>query len=251
MAPSIRELARDASFIFEGTLRRTGAVTGTGLTPADDMAVVHVERIVKGPSALAGFTGQEITVELREPGSSHHGRHFTFFTTGLRYGDGLAVREVGRVDASGHEVDIEVREAEDEARNEALLQRLRDAEIVVTGEAVRTARYVPKEGTPQPVSEHSPDWWECAIKVRDVEKGDVKPGRGRAAQRIVTLFAGSSDIVWYQSPKFAEGDEGTWLLHRTDFRGNPVPALVSDHPLDFQPLSEYPRVRELLDRLQS
>ena len=47
MAASIRELADEASFIFEGTLRRTKAVTSLSLQPTDEMAVVHVDRILE------------------------------------------------------------------------------------------------------------------------------------------------------------------------------------------------------------
>jgi hypothetical protein len=252
MAASIRDLADEASFIFEGTLRRTGAVTSSALQPAADMAVVHISRILKGPPALASFSGQEITVQLRQPSPSEQSRSFTFFTTGLHFGDGLAVREVGRIDASGTEVEREVREAEHGKQNELLLRRLRDAEIVVAGVAIRTAAYQPPDATHRHVSEHDPDWWECVIRVRDMVKGEIRPvGRRRAAAtEVVTLFAHSTDIVWYQSPKFTEGIEGIWLLHRTDFRGNPVPAPVTDHPLDFHPLSELGRIRALVERLQ-
>jgi hypothetical protein len=188
---------------------------------------------------------------MHQSGTSHHGRDFTFFTNGLHYGDGLVVREVGRIDVCGPEVSREVHEAEEEKRDEMLMHRLRDAEIVVTGVAVRTAPYEPTDTKPGPISEHNPLWWECVIRVRNVEKGKIETtGRGRQPAEIVTLFASSMDILWYQSPKFSEDTEGTWLLHRTDYRGNPVPALVSDHPLDFQPLSEHPRIRALLDRLQ-
>ena len=131
MAASIREMADEASFIFEGTLRRTGAVTSSALQPAADMAVVHIGRILKGPPALASFSGHEVTVQLRQPGPAEHGRNFTFSTTGLHFGDGRAVREVGRIDTSGPEVEKEVHEAEHERQNELLLSRLRDAEIVV------------------------------------------------------------------------------------------------------------------------
>jgi hypothetical protein len=251
MAASIRELADEASFIFEGTLRRTKAVTSSSLQPTDEMAVVHVSRILKGPPALAGFRGQEITVQLREPGVSHHGHRFTFFTTGLHFGDGLAVREVSRIDAEGSEVEREVHEAAEEKRNDMLLRRLRDAEIVVSGTAIRVAAYQPTDTTRRPVSEHDPDWWECVIQVEEVLKGTVpREGRRRPSHlEVVTLFAHSTDILWYQSPKFVEGLEGIWLIHRTDFRGNPTPAPVSDHPLDFHPLSELARIRALLESL--
>ena len=251
MAASIRALADKSSFIFEGTLQRTGAVTGTTLKATDEMAVVHVSRILKGPPALPPFKGQEITVELRQPGRSHHGHRFTFFATGLHFGDGLAVREVDRIDAEGPEVEREVREAGEEQQNDLLLRRLRDAEIVVSGVAIRVSPYQPTETTRRPVSEHDPDWWECLIQVADVLKGALpREGRRRPSHgEVVTLFAHSTDILWYQSPKFFEGLQGIWLIHRTDFRGNPMPAPVCDHPLDFHPLAELARIRALLERL--
>lgn len=252
MAESVQDLTNEASFIFAGTLRRTGESTSAGLPATPETAVVHISRIFKAPPVLAKFTGQEITVQLRHPGTSEHGKEFTFFTTGLYFGDSLAVREVGRIERSGAEVEREVHEAEAEQHNELLLRRLRDAELVVSGEAIRVAAYRPADAKPRPVSEHDPDWWECAIRVRQVEKGNGQPAARRRSgpAEVVTLFAHSTDILWYQSPKFAEGLEGIWLIHRTDFRGNPVPAPVSDHPLDFHPLSELPRIRALLERLR-
>jgi hypothetical protein len=45
---------------------------------------------------------------------------------------------------------------------------------------------------------------------RSIEGARHKPG-GKSARsdvEVVTLFAASMDIVWYQSPKFSEEDEG-------------------------------------------
>jgi hypothetical protein len=250
MAALIHELTNEASFIFEGTLRQIGAVTSASLPAGPDMAVVHVGKILKGPHVLAGFSGQEITIQLRHPGSAQHGRQATFFTTGLHFGGGLAVREVGQLDRTGAEVEAEVKEAMAHAYDDALRARLEAAELVVAGTAVRVGPLRTDDATSRQVSEHDPDWWECEIKVSDVEKGKLPAaGRGRAAgSEVVTLFAHSTDIVWYQSPKFNEGEEGIWLLHRTDFRGAPVPGLVTDHPLDFHPLSRIERIRALLGR---
>jgi len=256
MAASIRELANQASFIFEGTLRRTGAATRTAVPPspevAPEMAVVHVLRILKGPPALAKFSGRDIAMQMRGPPHPEHEREFIFFTTGLSYGDSLAVREVGHIAERGPEVERELHEAEREKRDEALSRRLGAADIVVTGEAIRVGEFRWPEGTRRHVSEHDPDWWECEIRVRDIEKGRIEPARkGHAgATEVVTLFAHSIDVLWHQSPKFQKGDEGIWLLHRTDFRGNPAPGLVTDHPLDFHPLSEHERIRALLERLR-
>lgn len=250
MAASIRELAHGASFIFEGTLRRTGAVTSAALELAPEMAVVHVDRILRGPSMFEGFKGREITVQLREADEALQGRELTFFTTGLHFGESLAVRELGHIDSRGREVEREVHEAADEKRNEQLLERLRDAELVVAGQAIRVGPHKLPEDAPRRVSEHDPDWWECVIRVEDVLKGKLQSsGRGRANGQAVTLFANSRDILWYHSPKFSEGLHGIWLIHATDFRGKPVPAPVSDHPLDFHPHAELGHIRLLMDRL--
>jgi hypothetical protein len=140
------------------------------------------------------------------------------------------------------------------ASDEQFFQRLEKAEIVVSGEAVETRPYEPLHRADRPVSEHDPDFWECIIKVETVEKGEVKEeGRTKEkakARHVVTLFAHSFDIRWYQSPKFEKGSTGIWLLQRFELNGEPVPELVTVHVLDFQPLSQLERIRALLRRTE-
>jgi hypothetical protein len=250
MTNSVEDLTRQASFIFEGTIDRTGATTTTAVQPAPDMAVVRVDKIVKGAPALAKYPGRQITVQLLNHADAHEGRRAMFFTNSLHFGDGLAVREIGRLDIKGAELEEQVHAAIRRGADDQLANRLREAEIVVLGDAVRTARWQPPAGARPKVSEHDPDWWECVIKVDDLLKSTTKPG-GKAAKgnsEVVTLFANSIDILWYQSPKFTEKSKGIWLLHGKGMHGEPVPALVSDHPLDFHPSSERKRITELLER---
>lgn len=252
MALSVKELTDQSSFIFEGVVRRLGAVTTSGIRPTPEMAVVQVTKILKGPPALSGYGGREITVLLHEHESVTTGLRAVFFTNGLYFGDGLAVREVGRLDARGEALEREVHHAMERASEEQLLDRLERAELVVSGTAVETRPHEPAARANRPVSEHDPDWWECVIKVETVEKGEHKTKKkGDAPPReVITLFAHSTDIAWYRSPKFEKGSTGIWLMQRIELRGEPVPELVTAHVLDFQPISQLERIRALLKRTQ-
>ncbi|MEM5406257.1 hypothetical protein [Paraburkholderia unamae] len=253
MALSVEDLTSQASFIFEGVLDRIGATTVSALQPAPNVAVVQVINIVKGPPALAKLPGHRITVQLREPVTAQPGRKTMFFTNSLYFGDGLAVREVGQLEINGTELESRVRAAIRERSEELLLHRLRAAEIVVAGIAVRISPWQPKTAHMRHVSEHDPNWSECVIKVKEALKGPIKPGGkgARADVEVVTLFSASMDIAWYQSPKFSEGDEGIWLLHQRSVRGDPAPGLVSDHPLDFHPISQLEIIRTLIERFET
>lgn len=252
MSASAQELTERSTFVFEGAVRRVGAVTTSGIEPTPEMAVVHVTKIFKGPAVLAGFAGQEITVHLHEHERVHEGLRAVFFTNGLHFGEGLAVREVGRLE--GHEAGVEkqVHEAMKRASDEQLLERLRPAELVVSGEAAAVRRYEPERRTPLRLTEHDPDWHECEIKVATVEKGKVKAAEKAkgAAREVVTLFAKSKDVAWYGAPKFEKGDKGIWLMQRFEFRGERLEGLVTVHALDFQPLLQLEKIRALLQRLE-
>ena len=70
MIASVTELTKQSGFVFEGTVRRTGeAPPGGDETP--QTAIVHVERILKGPEVLSRFEGHEVTIVLREHEAVH------------------------------------------------------------------------------------------------------------------------------------------------------------------------------------
>jgi hypothetical protein len=127
------------------------------------------------------------------------------------------------------------RAAQDAAEAE-LTQRLAQAEIVVSGVVVAVA---PFDG-PRQGFEHTPDWQKATIQIDTVEKG--KP----TTKTIDVLFASSTDIAWYRSPKLKNGDSGVWLLHNRDTFGRPVPGLTVVHAADHQPITDLAKIRELL-----
>jgi len=251
MADTVEDLTNQSSFVFEGAIRRMGAVTTSGIQATPEMAVVHIGKILKGPPMLSGFRGREITVHLHQHQTVHEGLRAVFFTNGMHFGDGLVVREVGRKDG-GPSLERDVQNAMEHGRDEQLLERLDKAELVVSGVAIETRPYEPPKRARNQGSEHDPEWWECVIRVETIEKGEVKTKEKAKAQirEVVTLFAHSMDIMWYQSPKFEEGSTGIWLMHRFELRGEPVPEPVTAHVLDFQPIAQLERIRALIKRTQ-
>jgi hypothetical protein len=122
------------------------------------------------------------------------------------------------------------------AADSELTQRLAQADTVISGVVVATVPFQ-AQGLG---SEHSPDWQRATIEIESVEKGHV------TAKTIDVLFANSTDIAWYRSPKLKKGDRGVWLLHKRDPFGRATPGLAVVHPADQRPIADLERVRGLL-----
>jgi hypothetical protein len=238
---SVQDLTIQAAFVFEGQVEQVGASTVSGFPPSSETAVVSITTILKSSPALAGYSGQRITVQLQPPVSLTAGQRTVFFTEGLYYGDGLVVRELGNVLAGEPAMEAQMKSAIQAGDDSDTKQRLAQAVLAVSGIASEPVRFVSAPAGGGRISEHDPDYHSFTITIDTVEKGGASPG-----QTIQVLFANSKDIAWYRSPKVKAGDHGVWLLHNRDPSGNPVPALVVVHPLDFRPIGELERVRALL-----
>jgi hypothetical protein len=248
MVASVLDLTRRSGFVFEGTVRRTGAVTSPEIEATSSTVVVQVNKVLKGPHVLSRFAGREITVLFGERQGTSEGTRAVFFTNAFHYGEGLAVREVGSLDKTGAEVESEVHEAMKQSDDDNLLKQLRDARLVVSGTVTKVAPYErhAKVGT-----EHDPEWWECVLDVQAVEKGSAKQEKNKAGKAHITIFfAHSSDVAWYQSPKPKVGDRGVFILHEGEVRSRQTPGPAIIHPLDFRPISEVEHIRALIKRLE-
>ncbi len=244
----IEDLARQARFIFRGTVERLGAATMSGIPVTDATAIVKVEEVIRAPQVLGDLTGKDVTVQLRAPETGDQGQHAVFFTDPWLYGEGVAVREIGRQElpprageAEGGRLRQQVSDILERLPDEELRRHLDEVEAVLVGRVVNAR---PLEFLGQlPTTEHDPQWWEAVLSVETVEKGELR------GPTVSVLFASSMDVMWARAPKVRVGQEGVWLLHRgrTTAEGReavPFPsAYVVIDPLDAHP-------RELADRIR-
>ncbi len=121
---------------------------------------------------------------------------------------------------------------------DTLKGRIADAELVVVG-TVSIVSLVPR-GTGAPITQHDPIWKRAVIEVEAVEKGTL-PGK-----TIEVLFPSSTDVKWYRVPKFYEGQQGIWILRRTEVAGLKITAFTALHPEDVQPKERVAAIRTLL-----
>jgi len=245
---------KQSDIIFIGTVTQIGAVAVPEVPASDRTIVVRVDQLLEKPPAIALSTGDSVTVQTARPGSLKPGTQATFYTTGWIFGRGVAVREVGHELGHSPVVAADQQEAVARARldvNDADLRaHILKAAMVVAGrvEQVRPAELAAAPGRPKRITEHDADWQEAIIQVEDGLKG------ARAGEQVVVRFPGSHDVAWVGTPRFAVGQEGTFLLHRdsttgsptTMFAGRSVPAYTALHKLDVLPKQDAPHIRDLI-----
>jgi hypothetical protein len=80
-----------------------------------------------------------------------------------------------------------------------------EADLIVTGRVTSSRR----AETPSVLrSEHDAEWWIARVAVQTAVKGTKPKGE------LEVLFANSTDIAWYRSPKLHEGASGVFILRR-------------------------------------
>lgn len=220
---SVKSLTRSASYVFRGTVRRTGAANLSIVEPDARTAVVRVDEVLKSSGTLDDFTGTDVTVFLSR--DLKPGDQAVFFTDVRLLGESLGLQELGRASGSAKGLATQVKSARGELLREDLAVRLAGADLVVSGRVVSTR---PTYLLPRldPITEHDPLWWEAVLEVRSVLKG-------KAVEKTVSFqYPSSQDVMWAQVPKPSAGDEGTWLLHRqAPENGAPVYAAVDRQDL--------------------
>lgn len=247
-------LVKQSDIIFIGTVTHIGAVAAPDLPPSPRTIAVRVDQVLEKPAAVGLAAGDSVTVETVRPGSLKPGTQATFYTQGWIFGRGVAVREVGHepghspVDAKAQQEAVAKARLEvDDADLRAHLQR---AAMVVEGrvEQVRPAELTPAPARPKRISEHDPEWQEAIIHVDDAIKG------GQRGEQVVVRFPGSADVAWVGAPRFAVGQEGTFVLHldsttgssHAKIDGRSVQAYTALHKLDVQPKQDAQRIRAMI-----
>jgi hypothetical protein len=250
----LENLVRQSRFIFKGTVEKLGAVTMSAAPASEQTVVVKVDEIIHAPQIFKDLTGNDITVQLAEPGTLKERQQAVFFTNPWLYGESVAVQEVGRQDVSrrGGAAESErfrrkVSEFIERQPDDELREHLAAVDAVVVG-IVYNTKPLASSGS-QPTPEHDAEWWEASVSVESVEKGDI------SRTSVAVAFANSMDVAWFEAPKLRVGQEGIWLLHlRQKVADLEVPGLpltsayVVIHPLDAHHKDAVDRLRKLLKR---
>ena len=238
VAESITRMARDARFIFTGTVETPGASSIGILAGNPNSKVVLVERVHRAAPALQGQAGQRVTVLSAEE-SGESGRR-VFFTNPLLYGETIAVKELGSVEAPEaiDEVHTLVAALSDESKNEELRQHLASAEAVLHARVLSLHRV--SQATAATASEHDPDWWAAVVHV-------IASLKGRHEGDIAVRYPHSRDVRWHAVPKPHDGQEALFLLHRDGINlGEATLALIHPGDLLSADARELRRVKALL-----
>ena len=297
--PRARQLADEAKFVFQGSVKKVKASTLKGVPKSDRTVVVRIDRVIQAPEALSDHAGRDVTVLLAPGEKVDPGQTLIFYTNGWIFGEGIAVQSIG------HEVHLVVSPLPGATVDDEMIERaaaeypnlsvvLRDGSLLFqsTRPEVRSLLHFLTDfpdtvhlkseisdlkslaescsrqlrawadvedlcdaggtiggggpGTSERISEHAPLWQEAVIAVDEVHKG------GRARKQVVVRFPSSSDVRWYQAPKFHAGQEGVFLLHKQQAGGARAKAMGAPlkgeqytalHPEDFQPLDQLPQIR--------
>ena len=272
------EPAPKPTFVFKGTIKKLKSATMKDVPVNDRTAIVTVDQIIEAPPGLADYNGQDITVQLSGRTKVSVGQEMIFHTISWMYGDSIAVQALSQEPVkSSHTAMLAA--ASDPAERHVqrrTRERFDDADLVVSGKVV--AVRLPAEtaqglrGTSAaasdqipggPVSEHDPKWREAVVEVDDVHKGSHKK------KQVVVRFPASTDVMWYGAPKFHPGQQGYFMLHKTEAekpkgkqtkrRSKPAvtaaagtevataKAYAALDPMDFQPYHEPGGIKTIIE----
>jgi hypothetical protein len=252
-------LVQQSSIIFAGIVSQLGATSFADVPKSPQTIVVRVESVLKKPPAVSLKKGDNVTVEVRDPGAFRPGMEVTFYTDGWIFGSGVAVKELGHAmrpsggkpggTASSEEKVLGQIEAQ--ISDQELKQRIASADLVVIAKVadVRTWTAPEVASVPHRVTEHDPDWHDAVIKIESVLKGPKLK-----KNKLVVRFPQCNDVAWVHAPKFEKHQEGIFFLKMDEISGAPIALLEGTQvnaytcllPGDWLPRSDAARVRSLL-----
>ena len=254
-------LVQQSTIIFAGTVTQLAATSFAEVPKSDRTIVVRVDSVLKKPAAVSLKKGDNVTVEVKDPGAFQPDMKVTFYTDGWMFGSGVAVKELGHNFRPGGGNPTETVRAEEKAlgqieqqiSDEELKQRVASADFVVTGRVTDVRKWTAPEiaSVPHRITEHDPDWRDAVIKIESVLKGP-KPKKNK----LVVRFPQCNDVAWAHAPKFEKHEEGIFFLKKDEVSGAPVALLDGSEvnaytclrPGDWLPKSEEARVRSLLKK---
>ncbi len=130
-------------------------------------------------------------------------------------------------------------------RNDLLYieERVTKSDLIVVGKVTNVREF--ETEAHGPITFHHPKWTEAIISIESVEKGIFNE------KSMGIFFADSTDIAWHQSPKFNVGHAGIWILRKTRLSSVQAEKFAAIHPMDFRPIEELDRIRNLIQKTRS
>jgi hypothetical protein len=265
------------TFVFKGTIKKLKSATMKTVAVDSKTIVVTVDQLIEAPPDLAAYAGQEITVQLSGKIKPKVGQQLIFNTVSGQYGESIEVRSLSEepVKASHSAMLGALGDPVERRRDRVRRRHYDDADLVVSGKVLAVTLPPSEQATTKgasksalaavatrrkPVSEHDPKWRDAVVEVDDVHKGTQKKKK-----KIIVRFPASTDVMWYNAPKFHPGQEGHFMLQKAKTekpakgrkaakKGAAVaaPAETTDtyvalDSLDFQPSSEPGGIKKIID----
>jgi hypothetical protein len=245
---------RECAFVITGRVQGLGASNLDGVEPEDRMATVEVEDVALAPRDLGDLRGQTITVYLETTDGLEVGQQITFFGSSWHYGRTVGIVEVGRTTSPAAEIRQAVTDARLRQLDEQIEERIRGADVIISGRVLTTYRAERPEGLPGLIE--GVEWWNADLWIGSVEKGQPPED-----QRIWFPVGGDRD--WGPVPKAYPGQTGVWLLRPVTEPGEDAEPrggeqqpwtgserrLMAVDPLDYHASSDLPRIQTLLSRV--
>lgn len=221
-------MMRQADLIFVGTVAAVGAASMAGVPVSQRTLSVSVDAVLEKPAAVRLEPGDTVTVEAAALGALALGKQATFYTRAWLFGRGIAAQEVGHETMAARRsaaalvlLQDSVSRVRRQVNDSTLQARIRAADLVVVGrvETIQPASLAAAAGGGgrRRISEHDAAWQEAVVVVETMIKGAAP-----ADQRVVVRFPGSLDVAWRTMPRYAVGQEGTFLLRRDRVSGTPT-----------------------------
>jgi hypothetical protein len=259
---SANKLAREARFVFKGTVRKLKAATIPDIKDKSSTVIVTVDEIIHAPEEMSYFGGHEITVQISGKKQVKVGQQAIFYTNAWLFGDSIAVVSLGHHTVEEVPAALAVAMTTgDPVKNLATVDmknRYESAQLVVSGR-VRSVQ-LPADSISKlasaaepitPFSEHDPMWHEAIVDVATVHKGS------HDQKRVTLRFPASQDVMWFKAPKFRPGHEGVFMLQKSKVKEHALSAAAAGtietteaytcmDPADFQAVPHAEEVNTLL-----
>jgi hypothetical protein len=202
-----------SSLIFKAEVLLLQTSTINWSDPSD-LAVVRLLEIYEGEEQLSAFIKEPITVKFADIKGVKKGQNLIVFGNLWIANESIAIIEVdhevlGENKFTNDNYQQEIKKEMQEAELREIKVKAAQSEIVIAGTVISVKK---TEGEKSFESEHNPEWVLAEIKIDEPLKGN------NASGSIITIaFPGSQDFMWYQSPRFKEGDKKIWFLSKENF----------------------------------